>query len=201
VVKFSRPTAFDHEGPVFEPTEVASRLPELAATIPPLERSEEPSEPEPAEASLPTSALARSEVASTAEVAVETIELPPVEANGRGESGSGSGNTVGDGNGGARGRAGGSFESYARNGPWNPAPVYPVAAQAARMEGVVKVRVLVGIDGKVIQASLERSSGWPLLDEAAMQVLPTWRFEPARRGGVPAECEIIVPIDFYMRRS
>lgn len=145
--------------------------------------------------------LPRRELASVAEVRDEPIELPPLEANGRGELGSGSGNREGDGNGGASGRAGGSFESYARSGPWNPAPVYPANAQASRMEGIVRVRLQIGADGSVKQAFLERSSGWPLLDDAAMRVVPLWRFEPARRGGLPAECEVVVPFDFYLRRS
>jgi protein TonB len=60
------------------------------------------------------------------------------------------------------------------------------------------LRVRVGTDGSVGAVLVERSSGHPDLDEAAREAVATWRFEPARRRGVPVELWILLPIRFTL---
>jgi protein TonB len=69
-----------------------------------------------------------------------------------------------------------------------PAPGYPRAAVRERQEGTVRVGLDVGPDGRVQAAAVLSSSGWPLLDEAALRTVRLrWQFGPGplRRYEVP----------------
>ncbi len=45
--------------------------------------------------------------------------------------------------------------------------VYPASARRLEQEGTVTLKVLVGADGQVLDSAVEKSSGFPSLDEAA----------------------------------
>jgi len=77
-------------------------------------------------------------------------------------------------------------------------PVYPPRCLRMGIEGRVRVRVLVGENGKVQEVTLDRSSGESALDESALEAVRTWRFEPARRNGVPVRAWAIVPVEFKL---
>lgn len=80
-----------------------------------------------------------------------------------------------------------------------PPPRYPVDAMRAGQEGTVILRVLVGIDGKPLDVSIERSSGHRSLDLAAKrQVLAKWRFKAAMRNGQVVQAIGLVPVDFSL---
>lgn len=81
----------------------------------------------------------------------------------------------------------------------NPAPRYPPEALAAGIEGTVMLRTRVEEDGRVSAVSIHESSGYEVLDEAALAVVRYWRFLPARRGGRPMAYEVGVPVRFYIR--
>jgi hypothetical protein len=53
-------------------------------------------------------------------------------------------------------------------------PLYPIIAQAARVQGIVKLRVTT--DGKRVK-SIDLVSGPPMLFEAAKRNIQTWEFE------------------------
>lgn len=82
----------------------------------------------------------------------------------------------------------------------NPKPRYPRIAKLRGMEGVVKLRVKVGTDGRPLTVVLQQSSGFSALDTAAIKVVRLWRFEPARRGGIKVAGEAIVPIQFKLNK-
>jgi protein TonB len=82
----------------------------------------------------------------------------------------------------------------------NPKPRYPRIAKLRGMEGIVKLRVKVGIDGRPVTVDLQQSSGFSALDQAAIKVVRHWRFEPARRGGIKVAGEAIVPIQFKLNK-
>ena len=65
-------------------------------------------------------------------------------------------------------------------------------------EGTVRLRVLVGEDGRPQDASIGTSSGDAGLDQAALDAVRHWRFEPAKRDGVPLRAWCIVPITFSL---
>jgi len=80
-----------------------------------------------------------------------------------------------------------------------PPPKYPREDLIARREGTVMLQVLVGVDGKPLEVTIQRSSGTRSLDEAARRfVLKNWTFRPAMRDGQPVQAIGLVPIDFRL---
>jgi periplasmic protein TonB len=80
----------------------------------------------------------------------------------------------------------------------NPPPPYPRLSRRLREEGEVELRVRVSPAGQPVAVELARSSGSGRLDEAALQAVRDWRFEPARRGGQAVEAWVRVPILFKL---
>jgi len=78
-------------------------------------------------------------------------------------------------------------------------PRYPAAAQRLGQEGHVLVLVRVGTDGTALSVEIEESSGYPVLDEAAMEAVRDWTFEPAREDGRAVESLVHVPFRFRLR--
>jgi len=56
------------------------------------------------------------------------------------------------------------------------APVYPAAARAMHVTGVVKLELTVGNDGNVRNTKV--LGGHPLLTEAAVEAVSHWQYEP-----------------------
>lgn len=77
-------------------------------------------------------------------------------------------------------------------------PVYPPRCLRMGIEGRVKVRVLVGENGRPQEVALGESSGESALDQAAMDAVRQWRFEPAKRNGVPVRAWAVVPVEFKL---
>lgn len=75
-------------------------------------------------------------------------------------------------------------------------PVYPQAARAAKAEGVVVVEALIAIDGSVSRARIVSSI--PLLDQAALDAVMQWTFEPTRLNGRPVTVVMNVFINFTL---
>jgi len=78
---------------------------------------------------------------------------------------------------------------------FNPAPIYPDAENAAGIGGLVKIYVRLSVGGKVEVARVQRSSGIPALDEAALAAVRRWRFEPLSSDR-PTAREVIVRTRF-----
>jgi len=77
---------------------------------------------------------------------------------------------------------------------------FPTRALQQRMQGTVLLRVLVDETGKPVQVSVERRSGYLLLDRsAAEQVLAGWRFQPATVNGQAVRAWARVPVTFSLR--
>lgn len=80
----------------------------------------------------------------------------------------------------------------------NPEPIYPLAARRRHQEGLVVVNVRVNRTGRALSVSLKQSSGYPLLDDAALTQVREWEFAPARIGTQAVESEIEVPVRFKL---
>ncbi|HVC02409.1 MAG TPA: energy transducer TonB [Steroidobacteraceae bacterium] len=78
----------------------------------------------------------------------------------------------------------------------NPNDYYPDASRRAGEEGTCRVRITVGINGRVTAAAIAVSTGHPRLDEACLKVARAYRFHPATVGGKPIESSSILPIVF-----
>jgi protein TonB len=75
-------------------------------------------------------------------------------------------------------------------------PVVPREARLNRWQGTVVLAVTVSPEGVPAAVVVQRSSGYALLDRAAVEAMWQWRFDPARRGGVAVEERIAIPITF-----
>jgi len=84
--------------------------------------------------------------------------------------------------------------SYLRN----PAPRYPASARRAGTQGTVTLRVQVTREGLAARVDVEKSSGSPHLDAAALEAVKAWRFVPARQGAEPLESWVLMPIVFRL---
>lgn len=80
----------------------------------------------------------------------------------------------------------------------SPPPAYPLLARRRGYEGTAIVRVTVAGDGYPAAISLARSTGYPILDEAALTAVRQWRFAPAHNERRHTETVIEVPIEFRL---
>ena len=80
----------------------------------------------------------------------------------------------------------------------NPAPTFPPLSRRLGEQGKVLLKVKVGVDGHPVAVDLEKSSNFERLDDAARLAVSHWRFVPAKRGDVPVEGLVIVPIVFRL---
>jgi len=82
----------------------------------------------------------------------------------------------------------------------NPKPAYPAQARKMGIEGRVTLKVFVSKEGKPLHVEIAESSGHDLLDKAAFDAVKNWRFVPARKGDVPYDEWVHVPVAFVLRR-
>lgn len=106
--------------------------------------------------------------------------------------GAGGGGVGWSGNGGTGGR------SSAPNYGINPLPKYPLLAREKGYEGTVYLRVLVRVDGRVGQLAVDRTSGYEILDRAAVDSVKEWAFFPAKKGGKSVESWVLLPVKFAL---
>jgi protein TonB len=81
----------------------------------------------------------------------------------------------------------------------NPLPEYPIEALRRALHGRVTLRVKVSAAGNVSDLAVAQSSGYLSFDEAALEAVRDWRFEPARRFGRPVASTVLLPIRFMPR--
>jgi periplasmic protein TonB len=75
-------------------------------------------------------------------------------------------------------------------------PVYPEIARKARVQGVVILEAIIGVDGKVQQARVLRSV--PLLDQAALNAVQSWEYTPTLLSGRPVPIIMTVTVQFRL---
>lgn len=80
----------------------------------------------------------------------------------------------------------------------NPKPAYPALAQRRGMQGVVLLLVEVSAKGYPTVVKVKKTSGFMLLDKAALKAVRAWRFAPAKRGSLPVAASVEVPIRFTL---
>lgn len=79
-------------------------------------------------------------------------------------------------------------------------PDYPPAALRLEQQGEVMVKLRVLASGAAADVQVRSSSGYHLLDEAALRYLRGARFVPAQdRSGLPVDSLVIVPIRFVLQ--
>jgi protein TonB len=79
----------------------------------------------------------------------------------------------------------------------NPPPRYPLLARRKGWEGTVIIDIRISGDGRVREAQVEKSSGYSILDDAALGAVRNWRIAPSGRVDV-ASFEFRVPVIFKL---
>ena len=74
------------------------------------------------------------------------------------------------------------------------APVYPAIAQSARVQGDVVIEMTIDDEGKVADARVVKSV--PLLDQAALDAVRQWEYQPSLLNGVPTAVVTTVTVKF-----
>jgi len=77
-------------------------------------------------------------------------------------------------------------------------PVYPPIARAARVQGTVVLKGIIGKDGRV--ESLEVISGPAMLQQAALDAVMSWTYRPYLLNGSPAEFETTINVVFSLTK-
>ncbi len=66
-------------------------------------------------------------------------------------------------------------------------PAYPVDAQMRRQTGSVKIKLWIAASGAVTQSEVIKSSGFPSLDQAALDSFGKCAYTPSLRRGLPID--------------
>lgn len=82
----------------------------------------------------------------------------------------------------------------------NPRPIYPSMSRRLGEQGKVMLEVHVQPDGSASKVSLAKSSGFPRLDEAAVDAVKRWRFVPAKQGNDNVAQVVIIPMPFVLEK-
>lgn len=79
-------------------------------------------------------------------------------------------------------------------------PVYPQAARNAGQSGTVMLRIQILPNGRSGNITVTASSGYGLLDDAAVNAVRQWRFIPAkdRSSGKTVACYTTLPVTFQL---
>ncbi len=76
-------------------------------------------------------------------------------------------------------------------------PVWPELAKRARVQGIVLLQVTIDAQGNVEEVRLLR--GHPLLNEAAIDAVKQWKYDPVRLNGAPVAVITTVTVDFKLK--
>jgi feruloyl esterase len=78
-----------------------------------------------------------------------------------------------------------------------PDPKYSKSARKQKVEGVVTLSVIIGVDGKAHDVKVVKSLE-PTLDANAIEAVKTWKFAPATKDGRPVAVEMRLEVDFKL---
>jgi protein TonB len=78
-------------------------------------------------------------------------------------------------------------------------PIYPPVARAAAVQGLVILEATLDEHGEVVGANVLRSV--PMLDQAAIDAVLQWKYEPAVFNGEPVPLLMTVTVNFTLDRA
>jgi TonB family protein len=79
------------------------------------------------------------------------------------------------------------------------APIYPKRALLLNQEGAVLLHVLVDDAGNINEIKIVQPSGFPLLDDAAIEAVKKWQFNATSKDGKWVKSWVEVPIKFSIQ--
>ena len=164
-----------------------------AATPPPA-----PPAPTVAEAPPAPSAPAAPTIPATSSASGTDAPAVPPATEGTGRSASSSSTPVASASSGAA-AAVPLTRSARPQGGYQVRPSYPSTALRQGIQGTTLLKVHVLVDGRVGDVLVQQTAGHPDLDQAAIEAVRRWRFEPARRGNDPVAMWVLLPVEFQIR--
>ena len=75
-------------------------------------------------------------------------------------------------------------------------PLYPALAKQARIQGTVRLQAVIAKDGSVVE--LQVLSGHPLLQQAALDAVRQWRYQPTLLNLEPVEVVTTIDVIFTL---
>ena len=82
---------------------------------------------------------------------------------------------------------------------YKPRLEYPEAARTFEYQGTVYVKAFIGYDGSVLRIAVVETSGYPILDSAAVSYIAKCKFTPALQQGKPVPIWIGQTITFKLK--
>jgi TonB family protein len=79
-------------------------------------------------------------------------------------------------------------------------PEYPKTARQRGIEGTVRILAVISPSGRV-EAEVKESSGFALLDQAALASVLKTEFEPATVDGIPVRSSVLIPLRFVLEED
>ena len=79
-----------------------------------------------------------------------------------------------------------------------PPDAYPLISVVQGEQGNVLLGFTIRADGSVGDAHVVRSSGFPRLDEAAVENVPAWKYGPGEKDGKPVACQWQANVDWKL---
>jgi len=79
------------------------------------------------------------------------------------------------------------------------APTYPKLSLRLAEQGKTVLLVELDEHGRVATVDVKTSSGFPRLDEAAVNAVKSWRCTPARRNGIAVRSVAVQPFNFALK--
>jgi protein TonB len=80
----------------------------------------------------------------------------------------------------------------------NKPPFYPMSARKMSIEGKVLLEVEVNPEGFPNDIKIAKTSGYKILDSAALDAVSKWKFIPAKKGNINILTRIFIPIEFKL---
>jgi len=80
----------------------------------------------------------------------------------------------------------------------NKLPPYPRLARQLNQEGQVILSVEIDAKGLARDIKIVKSSGYKLLDDAAVKTVKGWIFIPATKNGQPVSSQVEIPVRFKL---
>jgi TonB family protein len=80
---------------------------------------------------------------------------------------------------------------------YRPSPEFTQRARQARLQGTVKLEMVIDAQGRPTRIKILQPLGGGL-DEVAVHTVAGWKFEPATKDGEPVPVVIAIEVDFHM---
>ncbi len=77
-------------------------------------------------------------------------------------------------------------------------PEYSESARKERIQGMVRLNIIVGTDGRIHDPIVVKSLE-PSLDANAIEALKVWKFAPATKDGKPVTVEMMMEVEYKLR--